>query len=163
MLAYQRRDLRAAILPALLVGSALAFEIARVPLPVLGHGWARLDPTYWPMELLPDLQAFERAHPDGAPIFNEMLFGGFLIYHTPGLHAFIDDRCELQGDARLRDYRRAILGETQFYDDWARQYGFEIALSVTGSGFDRYLRDSPHWELVRETRPASLYRKRSGG
>jgi len=67
---------------------------------------------------------------------------------------------ELQGDARLRDYRRALLGETQLYDEWAQQYGFQIALSESGSSFDRYLRGFPQWELVRETRPASLYRRR---
>jgi hypothetical protein len=53
------------------------------------------------VELLPDLQAYEKNHPPGTPIFNEMLYGGFLIYYTPHLRIFIDDRCELYGDEGL--------------------------------------------------------------
>lgn len=158
--AYERSSRAAVVLPALLVGTVLVLQLARVPLPVIGHGWTKLDAAYWPVELLPDLHAYEREHPGGAAIFNEMLFGGFLIYFTPGLHAFIDDRCELHGDARLSEYRRAINGELEIFESWERQYGFEIALSATGSQFERYLKESPRWELVRESKPAALYRRR---
>jgi hypothetical protein len=160
MLEYDRTRAAALALPAALVAATFALQVARVPVPVLGHGWARLDPSYWPVELLPELEAFERSHPEGAPVFNEMLFGGFLIYTTPKLRAFIDDRCELQGDERLSAYRRAINGETGLFDGWADQYDFEIALSIPGSVFDGYLEKSPRWELVKETGPASLYRRR---
>jgi hypothetical protein len=44
-------------------------------------------------------RTYEGEHPDGTPIFNEVLFGGFLIYLTLGLRVFIDDRCELYGYA----------------------------------------------------------------
>ena len=36
-----------------------------------------------------------------------MLFGGFLIYHTPGFRVFIDDRCELYGDEFMVKYVKA--------------------------------------------------------
>lgn len=158
-----RRDPVAILVPALVVGLTLALQLGRVPVPVLGHGWARLDPGYWPVELLPELRAYEASHPQGAAVFNDMLFGGFLIYYTPGLHAFIDDRCEVHGDQRLSEYHRALGGETALFDGWAEQYDLEIALSVPGSPFDRYLRESPDWRLVRETGAASLYRRSVDG
>jgi hypothetical protein len=46
-------------------------------------------------------------------------------------------------------------------DRWAREYGFEIALTEHGSGFDRYLESARGWSLVQRSRAATLYRKRS--
>jgi hypothetical protein len=157
---YEETRVGAFVLPAFLVAVTFVLQIASAPVPVLGHGWAKLDPSYWPIELLPELEAFERSHPEGAPVFNEMLTGGFLMYQTPKLRAFIDDRCELQGDERLSAYRRAINGETELFDEWAEQYGFEIALSNKDSVFDGYLRQSPDWELVKEAAPGALFRRR---
>ena len=88
-----------------------------------------------------------------------MVFGGFLIYHTPGLRVFIDDRCELYGDEGLLAYVEALERDPARLDRWAREYGFELALTETGSGFDRYLRQSRGWVLVRETAAASLFRR----
>lgn len=158
---YRHWTPAATALPAALVALTIVLQAARVPLPVFGHGWARLDPGHWPVELLPDLRAFERSRPEGTGIFNEMLFGGFLIYETPGLRVFIDDRCELYGNDRLEEYRRAIKGETRWFGEWADRYGFEAALSVPGSTFDGWLQGSSDWEVVRATKAATLYRRRS--
>jgi hypothetical protein len=150
-----------ALIPAALVLTAVVLQLAGARVPVLGRGWATLDRRYWPVDLLPDLRAYERAHPPGTPIFNEMLFGGFLIYHTPGLRVFIDDRCELYGDGGLLAYADALEHDPAQVDRWANDYGFDLALTTTGSGFDRYLRHAHGWALVRETEAASLYRRGS--
>ena len=42
-------------------------------------------------------------------------------------------------------------------EQWARDYGFELALTRPGSGFDRYLSRAPRWRLVRRTDAAALY------
>ncbi len=157
---YRRWTPVAGLVPTALVGVVVLLQVARVPVPVFGSGWARLDPDHWPVGLLADLEAIERSHPDGTGIYNEMLFGGFLIYQTPGLRVFIDDRCELYGNERLEQYRQAIHGETRWFGEWADEYGFEIALSVTGSTFDRWLGQSGDWQAVRVTKPATLYRRR---
>jgi len=145
---------------ALMVGACLFLQVARVAVPVVGSGWAKPDPRYWPVGMLPELVAFERENPAGAGIFNEMLFGGFLIYYTPGLKVFIDDRCELYGDERLLEYKRAISGETSLFDAWTDRYGFDMALSMAGSRFDTWLRGSPKWELSKQDAVASLFRRR---
>jgi len=147
------------LIPLGVVLTALVLQVAGVRVPVLGHGWATLDRRYWPVELLPELRAYEREHPDGTPVFNEMLFGGFLIYHTPRLRVFIDDRCELYGDDGLLAYAEALERDPAQLDRWARDFGFDLALTETGSAFDRYLRQARGWALVRETPAASLYRR----
>ncbi len=101
-------DLRPALIPVGVVLVSLVLQMAGARVPVLGRGWAVLDRRCWPVNLLPELRAYEREHPSGTPIFNEMLFGGFLIYYTPGLRVFIDDRCELYGDEGLQAYAEAL-------------------------------------------------------
>jgi hypothetical protein len=88
-----------------------------------------------------------------------MLFGGFLIYFTPGLRVFIDDRCELYGDKWLIEYAHAIEQEPSKIDQWAKEYGFDIALTIPDSGFDRYLGRSKEWIVVQREKAANLYQK----
>ena len=151
---------RSLLIPAGLVLVAVGLQTAGVHAPVLGRGWAELDRTHWPVDLLPELQQYEREHPPGTPIFNDMLFGGFLIYHTPGLRVFIDDRCELYGDERLQQYIEAMRKDSTLIDQWAQQYGFEIALVAPDSAFDAYLSRAAGWELQARSPAASLYRRK---
>jgi hypothetical protein len=150
---------RSALLPALLVLAALALEAAAVPVPVLGRGWARLDPEASPIELLPELRSYGKASPPGTPIFNDMLFGGFLIYFTPNLKVFVDDRCELYGDRWLGQYAEAYYHHPERIEAWAQEYGFDRALVVPDTALDHYLREASGWALVRRTEGAVLYRR----
>ena len=88
-----------------------------------------------------------------------MLLGGFLIYHTPDLRVFIDDRCELYGDEGLLAYEHALREDPAQVDRWAQDYGFEAALTQTGSRFDRYLEGAKGWTPVRRTAAATFYRR----
>jgi hypothetical protein len=85
------------------------------------------------------------------------MMGGFLIFYTPRLKVFIDDRCELYGDDFLLSFFDAP-GST--LEDWSRQYGFDIALTKIGSNYDDYLKSSPNWRRVKETPAGSLYEKK---
>ena len=127
-------------------------------MPLLGRGWARLDATVWPVELLPELKQVEQDNPAGTPIFNELDFGGFLIYHTPGLKVFIDDRCALYGADLLRAYDRARREDPTQLDRWQQHYGFRHALVETDGPLDRHLAQSAHWTIINRTAPATLYR-----
>lgn len=150
---------RSFAIPLALLSAVAASLTVGVTAPVVGRGWARLDATHWPVDLLPELQRYEREHPDGTPIFNDMLFGGFLIYHTPGLRVFIDDRCELYGDERLEAYIAAMRKDSPLIEQWTRQYGFEIALVAPGSAFDSYFSHAPGWGRQFQTPAANLYRR----
>jgi hypothetical protein len=158
---------RPALLPGLVVLAAVVLQAAAVPAPVLGRGWAGLDPDGTPVELLPDLRAYERQSPPGTPVFNDMVYAGFLIYFTPDLKVFVDDRCELYGDRWLEQYADAYHHNPGRIEDWAREYGFDRALVVPDSAFDVYLRKAEGWKLIRRAAGAVLYGRtappRSGG
>jgi hypothetical protein len=147
------------LLPAVVLLAALGLQIAAVPAPVLGRGWVRLGPRACPVELLPDLRAYARSRPTGTPIFNDMIFAGFLIYFTPDLRVFIDDRCELYGDAWLLDYADAVLHHPARIESWAEEYGFECALVQPGTAVDEYLAGAAGWAVERRTDTAVLYRR----
>jgi hypothetical protein len=153
---------RSAGLPLLAVLAAVALQTGGIGLPVIGHGWARFDPARWPMRLVPRLQEIERTGTAVPGIFNDLNFGGFVIYHAPGLPVFIDDRCALFGAAFLVAYDRARREDPAQLDRWQRQYGFRYALVETGGQFDRYLAAAGGWAMVARTPPAALYRRDMG-
>jgi hypothetical protein len=160
--AFHRLDWRAAVLPLMLVALAVSLQTAGVRAPLLGRGWVRLDPEHWPVDLLPELREIGREHPEGTRIFNGFLYGGFLIYYTPGLKVFIDDRCELYGDERLSEYFQVTTRDPERIDEWARHYDIPYALIANGSVVDHYLKRSTVWTVVKRGRSATVYRRNVG-
>jgi hypothetical protein len=158
------------LLPIVLVLAAFGLQSTGVPLPLIGK-----DVVYrmklWPTALLPQLQDYERTHPDAA-IFNMDAYGGLLIYYTPRLRIFMDDRCELYGDAFLQDYfetNKALYDAAEKGQDlsrmedpverWQRKYHvvMDLALVVKGSGFQRYLESVPdRWQKIGDTSERGL-------
>jgi len=154
-----RWNWRPVLLPFALVGLAFGLQAAQAPVPVLGHGWARLDPEIWPVELLPELRRQAEAKP-GAPIFNEYEFGGFLIYFTPELRVYLDDRCEVYGDEWLHEYVVAENDPGPYVEACQKHYGrFDLALTHSGSGYDNYFNRSAEWSVSKRTPTATLYRR----
>ncbi|HEX4607520.1 MAG TPA: hypothetical protein VH092_04875 [Urbifossiella sp.] len=149
-------------LPAAAVVLAVTLQVNHVPVPVIGAGWARLDPAHWPVDLLPELKANEPRSPaDPYRLFNGYIDGGFVIYHAPGYKVFVDDRCEVFGGPWLLDFVRAETeGTAGAVAGWEARYGrFDFALTRSGTGFDDYFRAAPGWELVKRTETASFYRR----
>jgi len=146
------------LIPGLIVFAALLLQVTGVQAPVVGQGWAVLDPSHWPVELLPALRAEHTTARQR--VFNDMRFGGFLIRYAPGCDVFIDDRCELYGNDFLLAYDQASRESPAQIDAWREQYGFQHALVLAGSAFDEHLRQSPEWTLVAECPAASLFRFR---
>jgi len=158
MEASSRITITQAFIPVILILITITFQVAGIRIPVFGSGWAKLDPTHWPVGLLEELKGIESRSPNGTPIFNDFLYGGFLIYYTPGLRVFIDDRCELYGDEWLSAYVNAEKAPAQI-NRWAQEYGFEFALVQSASRFDSYLNESKNWSLLKRTDVAALYRR----
>jgi hypothetical protein len=166
-----RAAFRAWLLPASLVATGLVLQSAGLQLPLFGRGWARLDPTHWPTELLDELRAHEHDVASGTPIFNEDLYGGFLEHFTPGYRVFVDDRFELYVDDTqpdperwLSDFSSASQGYVpERMQQWEQRYGrFELALVRTRApnargGFDLYFRSAPEWQALKRTATATLY------
>src|SRR5262249_36747424 len=118
-----RLDLAPAVLPCIIVSATLLAQATGLSFATSGQEWVRLDPRSCPMELLPELRQVQSREPTGTPIFNEMLFGGFLIYYTPGFRVFIDDRCELYGDDDLMAYAVALRDDPSPFRRWGEEYG----------------------------------------
>jgi hypothetical protein len=160
-------------LPTVIFAASLGLQAAAVDVPVVGRGWARLNPDYWPVQLLPELRRYvqehEKTEPGRAPcIYNDMLFGGFLIRYTPGLRVFLDDRCELYGDDFLLQCFRTDGGDPAMpagdpaqLRRWLDEYAIDIALVKPGTVSARYFAASRDWRLVGETQNARLYRRQA--
>lgn len=160
-----RRCPTLAAMPMAAFAVALILQLARVHLPLIGAGWVRLSPEVTPIELKDQLQRYAASVPPGTPIFNDANFGGFLIYFTPTLKIFMDDRCELYGDAWIEHYADTLglppeqLGPV--FEAWQHQYGFTHALIAAAdppSSLERYLLSRPdRWQPVARARAAVLF------
>jgi hypothetical protein len=156
-------------LPALAVALALTLQVNRVTAPVIGHGWARLDPDFIPSDMTREVTAYAASVPPGTPIFNDANLGGYLIYHAPSLKIFMDDRCELYGDDWIRDYAEAMgrppeeLGPV--FEQWAATYKFERAIVMTHPPeqekppIEQYLSHAPGWREVARGKRAVMYER----
>jgi hypothetical protein len=150
--------LKNVLFPLSLVCIVLFLQSSKIPLPIFGSGWARFDPAYWPVELLPELRKInENTSASNRRIFNDLKFGGFLIYHAPNLKIFIDDRCSLYGGEFLLAYDSARRDDPRQIDPWQGRYQFEYALVEAGTPLDAYLRQSDRWTLLGRSAAAALY------
>jgi len=147
-------------IPIILILTTITFQVAGVRLPVFGSGWAKPDPAHWPIGLLGELKRIESQRPIGTPIFNDFLYGGFLIYYTPRMRIFIDDRCELYGAEGLSMYMNLEDAPDQI-NRLAEEYGSEFALVKSASRFDRYLSEAKNWSLLKRVDAAVLYQRNS--
>jgi hypothetical protein len=149
-------------LPAAVVLMALALQVARVPVPLVGSGWAAHDPDYWPVDVLAALKANEPKPGEPNKLFNSgYIDGGFVIYHAPGYKVFVDDRCEVFGGPWLVDFVNAQQTPAAALSKWEAEYGpFDFVLSRTGTAFDDFFTSSPEWEPVKVTPTASFYKRK---
>jgi hypothetical protein len=148
------------IAAAIMVVIALLACHESARLPSTAQKWVKLDGTHWPIDLLPELQALANSHPQGTPIFNDMLFGGFLIYHAPGFSVFIDDRCELYGDEFILKY---VMADRSDFEAWTKAYGYEFALLLPDSNYGKYFEGNPDWRAIKRCRAAVFYQKFNAG
>ncbi len=151
-------------IPAGIFVWAALLQFARIDLPVFGHGWAELDAELWPVALLEPLKKHQDDRPGGTRIFNEFAYGGFLIYQTPGYRVFVDDRCELFGEAWLAMFLDAPHLDPEWsIERWQEKYGeFDLALVSTRAvpGFCQVFENSDQWVLIEKTNTASLFKRK---
>jgi hypothetical protein len=160
------------LLPAAAILFAGVAQGMHWPVPFVGRGLAVRNHPNTPLDLLEPLG--KNSQP-GQPLFNDLAYGGFLIYYTQ-LRVFLDDRCELYGDDFLADYfaanaeyrqlknqvekeERQVTPEeiarlTDHFARWEKRYGvqLDLALVMKDSGFWFYLENSPRqWRKLAET------------
>src|SRR5439155_9784286 len=102
-----------------------ALQCLGVTWPVIGSGWARLSPADWPVAAETALRDAVRRSASHGRVFNELAFGGYLIYRVPEAKVYIDDRCELYGESGLRRYVELLCDPKQFVAQ-ARYYDVRV-------------------------------------
>jgi hypothetical protein len=151
-------------LPAVLVASALALQAARIPVPLIGSGWAAHDPAHWPVELLDVLKEYEpRPGDPHNRLFNgAYIDGGFVIYHAPGYKVFVDDRCELYEGPWLKRFAGAEYGTdtAALVAECEAAYHPDFALTRTAGPIDDVIKASPAWVPVKVTPVGTFYRRK---
>ncbi len=151
------------VAPLAVVLAAVGFSGTGMPARLSLTALAEVDSQRWPVALLPKLDTIARKEHAPVAIFNDLNFGGFLIYYQPRMQVFVDDRCSLYGQEFLLEYDRARRIEPERIDAWRQQYGFRYALVERGNAFDRYLGDSRQWALLGRSESASLYEYQRAG
>ncbi len=148
--------------PTLAVFGALLLQVFAVPVPVVGCGWARHDPAFCPEVFNETLQEYARTHGPDARVYNDANWGGYLIYHVPGLKIYMDDRFELYGDAWTAEYVEMIWYHPERIEGVMDRYGLELALIVTGeerTKLDLYMSEQKdRWVELGRTETAVLFR-----
>ncbi len=155
---HGRRSIGPAVCYAV-VALSVALQFFGLRVPVVGAGWARLDSAYWPVDATHAAQDFILRHPAHGRIFNDMLFGGYLISELPETKVYIDDRCELYGDAFLLHYVD-LLRNPQQIEQEAVARRIELAMVRPGSRMAVYLASSPAWHALHQDATAELFARR---
>jgi hypothetical protein len=160
------RGWRWAFIPLAAVLLALGLQSVGVKVPVIGRGWASLNPKTVPVELTDSLREYARSATPRSRLFNDANLGGFVIYHAPGLKVFMDDRFELYGDPWMREYVEVVYDRPSGIERWADDYQIDHALVSVLPGDDRlplekYLSESPRWVVVSRCNRAVLFRRNS--
>ena len=151
------------LIPAICLVVSFGLQSSGKEVPLVGKGWAQLDPKVWPVELLDVIKKYEPADPADGHIFNDYVDGAFLIYHAPNYRVFVDDRCELFGEDWLVHFVEASESQEKLVPamaEWRKTYGrFAFALTRTDTEFDKYFAARPEeWELLKATETANFYR-----
>lgn len=139
---------------------AFGLQSAGIRVPVLGAAWARLDPAYWPVEATKRLEERLRGTTGTGRVFNDLRYGGYLIYASPRTPIYIDDRCELYRDEGLCRYvellkrPERLAGEAAYRD-------ISFALVRSDSRPARFLANSSEWTVLHRDATASLFERRT--
>jgi hypothetical protein len=146
--------------------ASLALIAAQMPVPLVGYEWTRFDSKQVPIELKEMLQDYAGKRPKDSPIYNDANLGGFLIYFTPSLRIFMDDRFELYGEDGLRDYIDMVYHHPERIENWAAKAPFDRALverhekREEQTAMEQYLADEKNgWSEVARCQKAVLYKR----
>lgn len=150
----------------MLVALSAVLKSAGASVPVIGANWAHVSDRHWPVSAVAAARrAAARIHRDsGSPsrshvpvrVFNDLGFGGYLIYFAPELPVYIDDRCELYGDAGLRRYRE-VVSQPELFVGLAHYDGIDLAIVRRNTKLDRHLAERSNWRPVHTDDVAAVY------
>ncbi len=117
----------------------------------------RFDSTTFPVQALRELSASEKT---GA-VFNEMEWGGYLLYAQPGIPVFIDGHADFFGEDLVREYLTARLGGSG-WEEVLHRYQVEWTITRSEAPLNQLLELSEGWQFVLNDGLAAVYRRDDG-
>lgn len=138
------------------VAVSFALQSLGLHVPVVGAGWARLDSAYWPVDATNAARDYLKTNSTGGRVFNDLLFGGYLISELPAARVYIDDRCELYGDGFLLHYVD-LLRNPEHFEQESVARRIDLAMVRPGSRMAVYLASSPAWRALHQDSTAELF------
>jgi hypothetical protein len=118
----------------------------------------RFDPNRFPVEAV---SSFDQLETSG-PVFNQMAFGGYLLYERPDIPVFIDGQTDFYGAGLAREYLTALSG----YRGWRQvleRHGIEWTITRTDEALNQLLALDPGWSRQYADEVATIYRRSGTG
>jgi len=110
----------------------------------------------WPVAAVEHI----RAHPSefSGPMFNDYLWGGYLLKALPEQKVFVDGRTDFYGEALIRDY----FAVSELRTNWLatlKRYDARWTLLPRRSRLNQALAELPGWHCVYDDGVAVIYRR----
>lgn len=138
--------------PALpIIACLVAIAVALGPL----KARAAFDPTQFPVA------ALESMPPENMPpeLFNQMRWGGYILYEYPDIRIFMDGHADYFGEALTREYL-GIRHVAPGWQDGLDRYSVNWTLTMPQAPISQALEQSPEWQRVYSDRVAVVFERR---
>jgi hypothetical protein len=96
------------------------------------------------------------------PVFNQMHWGGYLLYARPDIPVFIDGQTDFYGEELSREYLAALNGQAGWRAVLDR-YDVEWTLIGAGQPLVQLLALDPAWRRIYTDDVAAVYRREANG
>jgi hypothetical protein len=116
---------------------------------------ARYDATTFPVHALHELDG---SVPTTGPVFNQMEWGGYLLYAHPDIPVFIDGQTDFYGEDLVREYFAAHHG-AEGWSEVLDRYQIQWTLTRSGASLNQLLEAHPDWLAVLDDGVAAVYRR----
>jgi len=135
----------------LLVGVVTVVAVAVIPRPTT------MPPDKWPVDAVDYIQH----HPERfkGNMFNQYVWGGYLMQALPDHRTFIDGRTDFFGEALIRQFDDTTALRTNWLQA-IQQYNVTWTLLPTDHRVNLALALLPDWECVHSNKVATIYCKR---
>jgi hypothetical protein len=154
MASWRRPALLAVAWPLLLAGLLAQSEQAQP------NGGAQLSRNPNDSAYPRDAIAVLSARKDGARLFNEYHWGGYLIARNPELPVFIDGRADVHGDSLIDQYIQV----TRLLPGWREvlnYHGVNLVLIERDKPLDAALAEDRQWETVFTGQVERIYARKT--
>ena len=135
----------------LLVGVAAIVAIAAIP------RQTNMSPDKWPVAAVDYIR--ENPEQFDGNMFNQYIWGGYLLHALPGHRTFVDGRTDFFGEALIRQYDDTSALRTN-WQQALQEYHVSWTLLPTDHRLNLALALLPDWHLVYSNEVATIYCKR---